>query len=452
MTRRTMAVIGLLAFLAVAGGAACVSSPSKPPATPGAPAFADLTPADIPASLKAAQADRDQQSAAWRKLQSKDLKGASRDYSEILRRTPGFYPAETGLGLVALADRQYKAAVPRFQSALARDNRYVPAWRGLVDAQLGAGNDDEAILALERIVALGAAREPDRNRLDLLKLKQVQGLIQSGRRAAQAGRFEDADALFSRALALSPSSVDILNELTAVETVNKRDLDDAEAHAKKALALEPNNADAHAGMALVLDARGKPREAAAELAKAAAIDPVKYRDEAAAAKARIDSATVPPELRDLARSTTVTRAQLAALIGLRLETVLSKAPRRVPEVATDTRGHWAAAQIAAVTQAGVMEILPNHTFQPNGIVRRADLAAVVSALLKLGAKPDELTRWQAARPAFGDVPAANLFYRPAALAVTAGAMTADAGRFEPSRNATGAEVQAAIARIEQFAR
>jgi len=445
MIRRACAMVALLTIASTSG---CISTAPKPAAVPGAPAFADFTPPDIPASLKAVPADRDQQAAAWRKLQAKDLKGASRDYSEILRRTPGFYPAETGLGLVALADRQFKTAVSQFQSALARDNRYVPALRGLVEAQLGVGNEDEAILALERIVALGAARDADRNRLELLRFKQVQALIQSGRRAAQAGRFDEARGSLTRALALSPSSVAILNELTPVE-IATRDLDAAEAHAKKALALDANDADAHANMAAVLDARGKPREAAAELAKAAAIDPVKYRESAASARAKIDSASVPPELRDLARSATVTRAQLAALIGLRLESVLAKSPRRTPEVATDTRGHWAAGPIAAVTQAGVMEVLPNHTFQPNGIVRRADLAAAVAALLKLAVKTDELARWQAAKPVFSDVSAANLFYRSAVLAVTAGAMTADGGHFEPSRGATGAEVQAAITRVEQ---
>ncbi|HEX5070480.1 MAG TPA: tetratricopeptide repeat protein [Vicinamibacterales bacterium] len=438
-----------LVVLAIVAISACVSNSTRPPAAPGAPAFADLTPPDVPAGLRATQADRDQQAAAWRKLQARDLRGASRDYTEILRRTPGFYPAETGLGLVALADRQFKTAVPRFQSALSRDNRYVPAWRGLVDAQLGAGNEDEAILALEKLATLGPLRESDRNRLDLLRFKQVQTLIQSGTRARDAGRLEEADALLTRAVALAPSSAAILNELTRVE-VARGDLDQAEVHARKALSLDAGDAGAHAAMAAVLDARGKPREAAAELAKAAAIDPAAYRDRANAARAKVDNASVPPELKDLARSPTVTRAQLAALIGVRLESVLGKAPKRAPQVVTDTRGHWAAEQIVTVTQSGVMEVFPNHTFQPNGVVRRADLAAAVSALLKLAAAGDQLTRWQAARPSFSDVPAANLYYRPAALAVTAGAMSADAGRFEPSRNATGAEVQAAVARIEQL--
>jgi Tfp pilus assembly protein PilF len=447
MTARWMrASVVLAAIVAVAS---CASVPKAPVAT-GAPAFGDFPVPDIPASLRAAQADREQHAAAWRKLQASDLKGASRDYTEILRRTPGFYPADAGLGFVALADREFKPAVTHFRSALSRDNRYLPAWRGLVEAELGAGDDEEAIAALERLLAIDGSRETDRNRLELLRLKQVQALIQNGTRAREAGRFDEADGFLTRALALSPSSVSILYELTRVE-IAKNDLDDADVHARRAIAVDAGDASAHAAMALVHEARNRPREAVAEWARAASIDPAAWRERASAARAKLEGASVPPELRDVASSATVTRGQLAALIGTRLESVIAKAPRRAPEVATDTRGHWAGPQILAVTQADVMDVFPNHTFQPGGVVRRADVAAAVAALAALVAKPDQLTRWQAARPAFADVPAANLFYRPAALAFACGAMTADAaGRFEPTRAATGAEVLAAIARIEQL--
>jgi hypothetical protein len=146
----------------------------------------------------------------------------------------------------------------------------------------------------------------------------------------------------------------------------------------------------------------------------------------------------------------VTRAQLAALIGLRLEGALARAPRRVPEVATDTRGHWAAAQIAAVTQAGVMEVFPNHTFQPNGVVRRADLAAAMAALLTLAKRRPVCPGGRRRGRHSATCPPRISSIARRLLPVSAGAMTADAGRFEPSRPATGAEVQAAVERLEQL--
>ena len=50
-------------------------------------------------------------------------------------------------------------------------------------------------------------------------------------------------------------------------------------------------------------------------------------------------------------------------------------------VITDIRTNWAATWIVTVTRAGVMDPLANHTFQPRAVVRRVDLAQVVSRLL-----------------------------------------------------------------------
>ena len=60
----------------------------------------------------------------------------------------------------------------------------------------------------------------------------------------------------------------------------------------------------------------------------------------------------------------VTRAELAALVGVRLETWIPQVPPTSAGLITDTREHWAQRWILAVTRAGLMEVYPNHTFQP----------------------------------------------------------------------------------------
>jgi Tfp pilus assembly protein PilF len=438
---------GVLAGVIVVA-AACASAP---PAAPGSPKYPDLTAPDIPASLRVTQAVRDQHAEAWRRLQAGDLRGASRGYTEILRVSSSFYPAEAGLGSVALASRDFKPAAIRFRAALGANNAYLPAWRGLVDAEAGAGNDTEAMAALERLLVLDGSRESDRTRLDLLRLREVQGLIEAGIRARQAGHLDEADGLLTRALAKSPSSTAVLRELTQVE-IAAGQFDEAEVHARRAVEIDATDAGALAGLASVFEAQGRLREAAAQLALAATIDPAAWRGKAEAARARAAEAAVPPEMKAIATATSVTRGQLAALIDARFKTLLRPVPNRAPDVATDARTYWAADAIINVTRAGVMDVYANHTFQPAGIVRRADLAAAVAKLAALATenKPAQFTAWQSARPTFADVAPANLFYRSAALAVSTGAMSAPADKFDPTRAATGAEVLAALGRIEQL--
>lgn len=447
MRRRAVAAVILL--LAASG---CGKTPPAAPAPNAPPKYPDYPTPTVPATLIVPPDLLERHNLGWRRLQAGDLRGATRDFNEVLKRAADFYPAETGLGFALLADEEYKQAALRFGTALTHDNRYLPAWQGLADAQLGAGNLTEAVAALERLVALDPTREAARSRLELLKFRQVQALLDSGRKERLAGRLDSAQASLEKALALSPSSALILRELAAVET-SRGALEQAEAHARRAVQVDPADVETYVVLGTVLEARGNLRDAATVYARAAAIDP-SYRAKSEALRDKADMAAVPAEFREMPTAPTVTRAEVAALIGIRLDRLIETAPRRVAAVATDVRTHWAAPWILPVTQAGVMEIQPNHTFQPAALVRRDNLAQIVGQLLALAAanRPAELTKWRAARPKFSDLGAGHVFYNAAALAVSSGAMTALSGdRFEPTRPATGPEVMAAIARIEQLA-
>ena len=439
----TVAVLGLTF-------AGCASAPPKPGATPTLQ-YPEFPVPDVPAALKVQQDMRDRQLLGWQRLQAGDTRAATREFTELLKRSPEFYPAETGLGFVALAERQYPQAASRFSAAVGRDGRYVPALTGQVQAQVALGNYDEAIAAMEKLTTLDPKR--DRTQLDMLRFRQIQGLIENGRKARQTKRLDEADSIFSRALALSPQSTIILRELAATE-IALGQLTEAEAHARRAVLLDANDAEAHATVGAVLEAQNRPQEAGAAYARAAALDD-RWKGKAESLNAAANTAAVPEGLRDIAAAPSVNRAQLAGLIGTRLNELLTRAPKRAPAIVTDVEGHWAATWIVPVTQAGIMEVFSNHTFQPGATIRRGELAQAVSQLLPLAlaGRAAQLTQWQAARPAFPDVAATNLYYRAAALAVTAGIMSVDeTGRFFPTRPATGSEAAAAISRIEQLAK
>jgi Tfp pilus assembly protein PilF len=441
MTNRRWALV-LAGTLWLAG---CASVPRST-----GPAHPDFQIPDVPARLAAPADVRQVHLQAWQRFQSGDARGANSAFSEILKRSPGFYPAETALGFIALAGRQYKAASARFGGALARDGAYVPALDGMAAAQIGLDDLAGAIVTLERLVAL-VPREEYRTRLDLVRLKQVQRLTGSARRARDAGRHAEAKEALARALAISPDSPAILRELALVELASGSQAE-ADAHLRRAIQLDPNDAESHVSLAAVLEARGRVNEAASEYGRAAAIDP-KWRSKAEAARAAAERIGVPDELLGLEDAATVNRGQLAALIGTRLASILSHAQKRAPTVATDIRSHWAAEWIVTVMQAGVMDAFSNHTFQPASVVSRADLAQVIGKLVTLAlvTRVDERARLQAARPALADLPQTNAAYRSAAVAIAAGAMKADeSGRFQPARPATGAEVLAAINRVDQL--
>ena len=118
-----------LVLAALVATAACASAPPAGPSK--APTFPAIATPVIPKTLTVSADVRQRSETAWLRVQAGDMRGATRDYTEILKMTPSFYPAEVGLGYVALAGRKHADAIQRFRFALSRDPRYLPAWRGL---------------------------------------------------------------------------------------------------------------------------------------------------------------------------------------------------------------------------------------------------------------------------------------------------------------------------------
>lgn len=450
--RRRMCVgIGaLLLALAVAG---CASAPVTVPAPAGAPRYGDFVfPAAAPDLAIPAVLDRHR--AAWQALQTGDAKAAERDFTAILKEAPDFYPAEAGLGYGALARKDAQAALAHFDKALTRNGAYAPALAGKGEALLSLGRTDAAADAFQAALAADPGLMALRGRVDVLKFRGVQQNIENARRAAEAGKLEDARRGYLAAIAASPESAFLYRELAAIEH-KSGDHAAALVHAKQAATLDPADARALLLVADILESTREWAKAADAYAAANAAEP----SEATAAKAdqmreKAAFEAMPEEYRAIETSPTVTRAQLAALVGTRLGDLLRRAAVR-PVVLTDVRGNWAAPWIQAVTRAGVMESFPNHTFQPNAIVRRGDFAQAISRVLTFIAteKPKLAAKWRDARPKFADLGPSHLLYPAAARSVSAGIMAPLEGdTFQLTRPVTGSEAREAVSKLETLAK
>jgi Tfp pilus assembly protein PilF len=445
--RSLRAVLGALVVLA----AACTVNP--PPAVVTTPKYPDYPELTVPAALKASADLTGRMDVAWRRLQTGDLSGAHLDYLAILQARADFYPAAAGLGYVALSLRDFKGASTEFAAALKTDGRYRPALDGRATTALASGDDAGAVDALQAILKVDPTNESARTRLEVARSRQVQHAIDTARHQREAGKTDDARATLIAVMGDTPGAV-LLRELALTELA-KGDLTSAEDHARKATMADPADGEAWAALGDVLDRAGHPSEAADAMGKAFGIDPrPAWRDRRDALRTKAAEASEPKAFRDIATSPTVTRADVAAMIGLRLGDLLDRSPRRVTVVASDARSSWASSWILQVTQAGVMDVFANHTFQPTTVVRRSTLAEVVARLLSIlsAERGTDLSKWKAATPALADVPSTSSGYTAAALAVTSGAMTAPAGKFSGTQPATGADLIAAIARVQQLAR
>lgn len=444
--------LGVIGAILLAAMAACAPRTAAPPPTGVARYPAFMYPAP-PAALEGGdEALRHQ--TAWQWLQSGDLRAAERHFSAVLKQSGNaFYPAEAGLGYVALAEKDYKEAVTHFDRAVTANSAYVPALVGRGEAQLALERHDAALASFEAALQADPQLAAVRSRIEVLRFRGLQDDVAVARKAAEAGRLAEARQAYEQAIAASPQSPFLFRELAAVEQ-REGNLDAALQHAEKAAELDPGDPRALVLLAEIHEARADYTRAADTLTSAVALEPNEALD------ARIEElrekaafAAMPAEYRLIEQAPNVTRAQLASLFGVRLDELLRRSGRRTAVVITDTRGNWAAPWILSVARAGIMEVYPNHTFQPSAVVRRSDLAAAASRALSLIAaeNPKLAGQWRDARGRFPDVSPGHLSYPAVALTVQAGVMAPmPDGSFQLSRPVTGAEAVAAVGKLEEL--
>jgi tetratricopeptide (TPR) repeat protein len=392
--------------------------------------------------------------AGWLWLQAGDLKAAERNFETALELSSDFYPAEAGLGYVGLARKDLDDAATHFDRAVVANPRYVPALVGRGEALLGLGDRDMALKSLEAAVVADPSLGALRTRIEVLRVRGLQDDVADARKAMDAGRFDEARRLYDRAIGASPESPFLYREVAEVAR-RQGDLDTALRQSQKALELEPADVRAQILIGDIYDAQKEALKAVAAYEAALALEPNEALErKVETLREGLALAAMPTEFQAIESSSMLSREQLAALVGVRLDGLFKRAPRRNAVVITDTRGSWAVPWIMSVTRAGVMEVYPNHTFQPAAVVRRGDLAEAASRVLSLIAaeKPALASSWRNAKRQFVDVPPAHLSYPAASAAVEAGVMEPlSDGSFQLSRLVTGAEAMAAVKKLEDLA-
>jgi tetratricopeptide (TPR) repeat protein len=446
--RRAMRHVASVA-LVLACAAACATR--VPPPTPTTIAHPEFLYPQVPSAL-ATVPGASRVDVGWRYLQVDDLKNADLEFGVALKLGPRLYPARTGQGYVAMAMRDYARALTAFDAALEANASYVPALVGRGQALLASEKTDAALEAFEKALSIDSSLTDLRRRVEVLRFRNVQDVIVAAQTAAKEGRIDDARHAYERAIAISPDSAFLHHELGQLER-RAGNTDRALEHLRRAVELDSNDATALAETGELLEARGDAAGAENAYRKASAVDPsLNLSGRIAAVAQRARESTLPPEFRAALTAPQITRGDLAALIGVRLEGLLRQAPAR-QVVVTDTQRHWASTWITETASTGIIEPFENHTFQPRAPVRRGDLATVVSRLVALIAASNPSVRERLSqRPTIADVPPRHLQYDAVMSAVAVGAMPlVDGDRFQVARQVSGEEAVEVIDRVRILA-
>jgi tetratricopeptide (TPR) repeat protein len=398
-----------------------------------------LFPTPEPAELSNSEAQALR--SAWRDVLSGDVASASRRLERLRRRAAGRPSLETALAYASLRAGRLEEASTRFAAVLERAAAFTPALVGAGASAARRGDADSALGLYRRAQAASPGDALVRKRVAALKLQVTERHMARAQSALAAGDAEAAGSEYRLALETAP-------EVTGVRLA-LADLLLAHGDAAGAIAVlqaDPGG-DRQVTLRLggVLVAAQQFERALDAYRSLLARDP---GDAAArlgylAARERLEAAAMPEEYRRIPEAANITRADLAALLVVKV-----KALRRIAageaRVAVDISGSWAREQVASALALEIMDVYPNHTFQPGAVVRRVDVARSAARVL-------DLLRWpRAAGPGPADMPPSHLDYQAVERVLAAGLMGLSAeGTFEPWRAVSGRE---AIDVVEALAR
>jgi thioredoxin-like negative regulator of GroEL len=271
-----------------------------------------------------------------------------------------------------------------------------------LDKLLKKNADVMQLLIVQSYLDLYAGRQPDAERkFQIVVSRQPSNpiaLYYLAEFAYSRGDFVKAAGFYARLKTADPAmaGVELKSQralLLAMETflqearraTSENRLGDAERSYRQALQFAPGQPVLRQQLAEVLFLQGKDEEAR-QLAPG--------KPEASTDTARAEVQGEQPALEDLGRwgseidhfreirvSPAITRDQFAALLARYFPQIEDF--RQAPQVLTDVQGSWAESAIQTVVAAGLLDPMPNHTFQPAKTVTRGEFARTVSRLTRL---------------------------------------------------------------------
>jgi tetratricopeptide (TPR) repeat protein len=370
---------------------------------------------------------------AWNKIVSGHAAAAEKKMEKLRARNPRAAAPLAGLGYAQLRARQPQLALSSFRRALEKSPEYIPALAGGALAARRAGLLDDALGLYELWLKASAEELPNvRRRYSEVRLQVTDAHIAAAQQALDAGTPDVAIEQFRAALGVAPElsgvRLQLAETLVAADDVGAAiEVLSAEPGADRAVLLRLAellaSVEDHAGALMAYE-------------RLLAQDPADegVRRKAAEARRTIEFLQMPEEYRRIYTAPSVTRADLAALLAVKVSSLARLAVGGEPPVATDISGSWAREHVIRMLALGVMETYPNHTFHPAATVRRGELALSVARVLDLAGWPSR------PGPLISDMSRAHLHYGAASRVVTAGLMAlTPTGAFEPWKPVTGPE-------------
>ncbi len=376
---------------------------------------------------------------AWQSMKQGNTNKAIKLLARLGQESPFFY---VGMGYTAYIQQDLPSAENYFKVATIDFPDLAMAHLGLGQIYQETGRDDLAFSAYREVLKYDPDHPWAKARYAEIQEMKTAEFIREAERAEEAGNTEATKTAYLRALHYSPQAIEVHLALAAIYT-REEQYDNATIHFKAAMATESENTETLAAYADALFQSGNNSQSLETYERLMELNP---DDEMAQQrieilKNRLGIFELPSQYNIISAAETVTKEQVAALLGVKFKAILP-VPQTKPPIIIDISTSWASRFILDAASLGLLDVYPNHTFQPQKIITRAEMAEILHRLIRQLERQGYrfIQQIPPERIQIADVSPDNFYYRPIVLMISYDLMSLAAGRhFNPDRLVSGAE-------------
>ena len=374
----------------------------------------------------------------WADLKKGNIEGAREEFLKLGQNHPYF---NLGEGYCRLYEKDIEAAEAFFLKAIELNPDLTPARIGLATIYEEKKDEDRLFVQLREILK----REPENSwakpKYEELQKHLTQNLINEATELLNQNKKEEAKQVLLKALFYSPQSQEAHLKLARLYR-SERKYDQAINHYQTLSQLAPRDRQIlreyaetlleHDDLSQSLDIYLKLKELAPEDKEVQ--KKIEYL------RNQLGIITLPSLYNEIPKSQAITRQELAAILAVKFNKYLPE-PKR-PPIIVDISTSWAANYIVRVAAVPLMDTYENHTFEPNRIVTRAELAETFSRLINFlkGKGFKLMPQIPPEKIQISDIPPENIYYLPAVQMIAYQLMELSAQRrFQPDRPVSGVE-------------
>jgi len=376
---------------------------------------------------------------AWRYMQDGRTKKAEKTINKLGSQNSFYY---VGLGFVSFILEYPQRAEQYFKASLSEFPEMTLAHVGLAQIYQKSGQEDLAFVEYREILKVDPDHPWAKPQFEEIKMSRTEELQREANSYLTAGDMEKSKEAYLKALYYTPDEMEAHLSLAKIYK-KEENLQSALVHFKAAATSVPQNTDIQMEYADTLFQAGELKKSLVLYEELSEKDPsnTEIQQRLETIKNRLGIFKLPSQYDSIQFSEAVSKEEIAALLSVKFKNIIDE-PKGKPPIIIDISTSWASQFILHTASMGILDVYPNHTFQPKKVITRAEMAEVLFRLVE-HLKRKEYSFIQQIPPdriQIADVSPGNYYYRPILLIISYDIMDLSRDRkFNPDQAVSGQE-------------